>query len=208
MATNFAIAHVNSVVIARFRNQLMDEGIGDGVAASWESGYRTKLLESMGMEPCETTVKNWIVDLRYRAKQSAKRQTEDYTKARVAAKKKLKERRNAERKDGGATYKDGARAGAAGGGGSSAADDAPDPGYCECRGACATRKCVCRVAGRMCGANCRGCVAKCERRGGAGAAARPARLGAVREPPQDIGAGLNGLRIEFNWPRYGWLRGE
>eukprot|EP00966_Prymnesium_polylepis_P136870 3162637-Prymnesium_polylepis.1 len=212
MSTNFAIAHVNSIVIAKFRRQLADhEGIGDPEAASWECGWRGKLVESMGMQPCLTTLQAWTVDLRYRMKHSSKRQTGDFTKARIASKKKLKERRNAERKDAGATYKDGERAGAAGAGaagGGSADDAAADPGYCECRGACATRKCVCRVAGRMSGANCRGCVAKCERRGGAGAAARPARHGAVREPPQDIGAGLVGLTIEFHWPRYGWLRGE
>ena len=199
METDFAIAHVNSTVLARVKAELLlEDGTVDARLIRWDGGYRKLLMISLGMEPSPTTLKAWAVELRYRSKHSVKRQTQEFTKGRAASRKRLKERRNAERKDRGATYKEGV---------SGDAPTAPDPGFCECKGACATSKCRCRVAGRMCGPNCRSCLAKCQRRPGAAANA-PARAGAQCEAPQDIGAPLVGQTIEFHWPRYGWLRGE
>ena len=136
-STGLAIAHVQNVVIHKFRRQLAERGIVDDRIETFGT-METRLFELTGLPYSKYQQAAWLKQVQKRAKRSCYRQTIEYKRKRRDGRKQLTEKRGKAKSSHEYQYK-GSTGGRSVGHGES--------GACTCIGVC-VRNCPCKADGR------------------------------------------------------------
>ena len=157
IATNLAVAHVNSVVFDKMWMALEQEGDEPDARLEAFGTFERRLHQLLGLSYSPEQEKAWAAAVRKRSKRSYFRQTVQYKRKRKDQRKALRERRE-KSKASSASYK------GDGGGGKKRAAGSGDAGAgaCGCTTKCATKRCECMAAGKHCSRACHQSNKKCE----------------------------------------------
>ena len=151
-STGLAIAHVENVVINRFRMDLAADERMDQKIEAWDT-MQSRLYDLIGLEYSEMQLMEWRQQVTVRAKRSKYRQTVAFKSKRRDQRSKLSKWRGELRRDHSYQYK-----GSTGGGRKQQNTGAASKGVvgaCQCGGMC-VQQCPCKAEGVRCTLQCHG----------------------------------------------------